>query len=103
MKLKHDLPLKDYFDKMIRDLRKDFSIINRSSKYRSGEAQTILSIHISSLTGIVNLSDYLVASIERKPCSEREDECKKKGFAYNVLSDEEIERVEKYVSKCITI
>ena len=62
--------------------------------YLSGYKQSLrelIEIHISSLTGLVNIADYLVAGIERRPCHEHGRE--RRGFVYRILSDEEIKKL----------
>ncbi len=55
--------------------------------YLSGQGlRELIEIHISSLTGLVNIADYLVSSIERKPCQDSA----RRGFVYQILSEDEI-------------
>jgi len=48
------------------------------------------------LTGLVNIADYLVASIERSVCNNGS----RKGFVYTILNRNEIEIVKNIVIKC---
>lgn len=55
----------------------------------------IIGIHISSLTGLVNIADYLVAGIERRICNSS----RKKGFVYIILGENEINELAKLISR----
>jgi len=89
-----DKQFKSFRMKMIEEYFRYFS------EYRQG-LRELIEIHISSLTGLVNIADYLVASLERKPCMESRK--KQRGFVYQILSSREIEKLSGKLVVCKTL
>jgi len=65
-------------------------------------ARYIVSTHISSVTGVVNASDYLAASIERRSCHQKSRESFSP-FVVRVFSGDEISIIESMLTDCICV
>lgn len=77
------------FTSILKDLREMYEVVNGILNNLGHERETV-EIHLSSLTGLINIADYLVASIERRPCNGRQG-----GFVNYILSATEISVLER--------